>query len=643
MSSRKKRKIDSNDIKESTKKRKIDSNDIKESDPEEVKDKKPTDSKKTKKNSNVGKGVTILPIEPPTDATDQGTIWVNHKLDDDKRKPVVRVNSNNVANIFDLSEPQGFLFAGPSKSGKTYMAIRFLVHAINDGWLCFGRIFYTVGRANYKMFPKKWLIEMDANDPEKTSDAISTHFAKLRELKNDEKEIRPNFLYLDDAIGQLDTKNNKVLQSILSTYRHTNTTVILATQWPLTAASNPMVRSNMSTIVSFWRNSAVYIDCIRKLVDMDGMNYAQFADFFKRSTTPRHTCLITFTEQRPDEVEAAVPNHCAFLTMEEDDIELEGPPGELVKEERQTNILFKQKMQKSWLKEAGIEMKDANSTNVTEQEAVELLPNVILPEKGLHSKNLRAMVMSNDDEFIPAPLAGPAAAAAAPDDDAKPIEHDDATFRANGSRSDDLLTDEQKKRQEERINEIYRKLQEEQERIWKQSTGKDPPENFIQPAFIVDAHGDPHPHMPIMYDRKHGGHDILVPHSSSSGMEHLPPSPPRSSMATSLSERKRREVPPGAGRLLLDLSHPPHMDSKLPPGYYGLPPEPSVSDPFRQYMHITDQARDRSGLASVMRRGDNQDPSRYDPDAVINTSPLTALLRAQEARRKTRKAQVSPP
>ena len=139
----------------------------------------------------------------------------------------------------DLSKEAVLLFCGKPRRGKTN-AIRFLLtkHSLDKFQGCanyqFGLVFTrTKFNHDYDFLPDEYVIE--GYDEE----ILAKYLQGLEDAIAKGQKAPKNFIVFDDLIGLL-SKNDPFLTNFLSTARHTNTQIYLATQHLKTGASTTL-------------------------------------------------------------------------------------------------------------------------------------------------------------------------------------------------------------------------------------------------------------------------------------------------------------------------------------------------------------------------------------------------------------------
>ena len=123
-------------------------------------------------------------------------------------------------NLF--KSPSMIAIFGRCKQGKSHLIHYILQNATKV--YKFGVVFCTTkfdGAFNY--IPERYIFDGDINA---TLDKYTKYLKKLYEKK---KSLPPNFIIFDDVLGSL--KDDASFKNFISTYRHFNCTVILASQY----------------------------------------------------------------------------------------------------------------------------------------------------------------------------------------------------------------------------------------------------------------------------------------------------------------------------------------------------------------------------------------------------------------------------
>lgn len=180
--------------------------------------------------------------------------------------------------------PNMFLFAGKVKSGKSY-ALRYVVQEIiKQKKFKFGWVFCkTAFNGSYD-----W---MKPNVTTGYSERVLMKHMGILRRKREEvgRNMPPNFIIFDDLIGELNP-NNQIFNNLITTFRHYNTSIFLATQFIKGNITKPTFREQVRYVFC-WPNGGVTND--KNLFDSFASSFfdnaRQLKIYFKAITDDQET------------------------------------------------------------------------------------------------------------------------------------------------------------------------------------------------------------------------------------------------------------------------------------------------------------------------------------------------------------------
>lgn len=148
-------------------------------------------------------------------------------------------NENITKKIIQFVTPNFFLMVGESWAGKSHMIEYLLKSLWLDGRFAFGIVFApTVFNNHYAGFIKRG----DSIIESFTDEKLGRYLNHLKALAAADKrkrmsyegpeakgEVPPNYIVFEDVVGSVN-QNSRIWTGFVSTYRHYNTTVFIATQ-----------------------------------------------------------------------------------------------------------------------------------------------------------------------------------------------------------------------------------------------------------------------------------------------------------------------------------------------------------------------------------------------------------------------------
>lgn len=202
--------------------------------------------------------------------------------------------------MFKFDFPSLIIFAGSSKSGKTY-AIKSII--INNAFpkskssFNFGLVFTsTKFNSDYTSFlPNESVIEGFNIDllnnfkeeiKNKYEDVIQRNIKKGR---HPNYGVPASFIVLDDIVSLIKQKD-KSFQNFISTFRHYNISVFISVQYIHQIV--PIIRQQADYAVIYYHDQAISIKALNESFGSGFENEREFKKFLHEKTKNRFNCII---------------------------------------------------------------------------------------------------------------------------------------------------------------------------------------------------------------------------------------------------------------------------------------------------------------------------------------------------------------
>ncbi len=202
-------------------------------------------------------------------------------------------------NINKLQRPSCMIFAGSSKSGKSYL-VRSILNNIflrkKDGFK-FGLVFTgTRFNSDYTAFlPEKFVIEQYSQEPlENFLNLLKQEYSPILE-QNEEKGKKKNtgiphsFIVFDDIVSQINQRA-PFFQNFISTYRHFNITLFFTTQYIYQVL--PLIRQQADYAFIFGHDAKRSLDALYESFGGSFETSKDFKLFLQQHTSQRYHCLV---------------------------------------------------------------------------------------------------------------------------------------------------------------------------------------------------------------------------------------------------------------------------------------------------------------------------------------------------------------
>lgn len=152
------------------------------------------------------------------------------------------------SDTIDFNIPNVFLFVGIPRSGKSY-SIQWLLqkYTVEQPIWKIARIYSgSIGNGDYDFIDEEVVLPYDPEDLHNWRETLRQH---TKQHKQEGKEMFGNVIVFDDCLGDLNDDGS--FQKLVSTFRHTQTTVIIATQYLATRMTSTNLRSFAEYIFLF--------------------------------------------------------------------------------------------------------------------------------------------------------------------------------------------------------------------------------------------------------------------------------------------------------------------------------------------------------------------------------------------------------
>lgn len=271
----------------------------------------PKTSLKSLKNTSSAEFSSSSCSESDSDVIDNESSTETPKEDKKQKKPPK--DSNKLSKDSEYGDalvdkliklPSLLVIAGKSKRGKSYL-IQYVVTVLGtQKKIKFGLVFCrTKFNCGYDYFPDNKIIEGFKED------LLVKYLEKLKKYGEDhpitekQKEqgiktnIPPSIIIFDDIIGQINMNSN-IFTNFLSSYRHYNISIIIATQFINKIST--LFREQADIAIMFEQNTRRSIESLYESYGQEFDNYNSFKNFLKQNTSQPYQCCI-FCEDPPEE------------------------------------------------------------------------------------------------------------------------------------------------------------------------------------------------------------------------------------------------------------------------------------------------------------------------------------------------------
>lgn len=143
---------------------------------------------------------------------------------------------------------------GKVGSGKTSF-IKYVCHQLEsefDYVLCISPTGFS---DSYNFLPEECV-------KQNYSDDMVLDMMKYQKEKKKKQKLKNALLILDDILGSINIRSDKVLEKLITTFRHYNISIIITTQYPLKIP--PYVRANLFYAVFFQQSNESNYDCLEE-------------------------------------------------------------------------------------------------------------------------------------------------------------------------------------------------------------------------------------------------------------------------------------------------------------------------------------------------------------------------------------------
>jgi hypothetical protein len=119
---------------------------------------------------------------------------------------------------------------------------------------------------------------------------LKNYLESLRKLQEENKEIPPSFIIFDDLLGLL-ANGDPMMKHLLSTRRHYNITIFLATQYILQGAST-ILRNVLTHAVVYNSKAHNTIKALYENIEMLFESFQEFKNYFLTYTREKYTGIL---------------------------------------------------------------------------------------------------------------------------------------------------------------------------------------------------------------------------------------------------------------------------------------------------------------------------------------------------------------
>lgn len=200
-------------------------------------------------------------------------------------------------------EPIITTLVGVCKSGKSYAVKSFIYNLTKSGMCKFGLCLtgskFTGG---YDYLPDEWVWGLDQLEGKKFDEKFGLYLKKLESIKKKTGNIPRNFIIFDDVVGGINMYNKK-FSKFLSTFRHYNSYVFVATQSISVGATSTLLRSLSEWVIIFTRTSERK-SLLKALYENWGTaagEYEDFIELLKQITDQKYHALLFKAMEEPDQ------------------------------------------------------------------------------------------------------------------------------------------------------------------------------------------------------------------------------------------------------------------------------------------------------------------------------------------------------
>jgi len=207
---------------------------------------------------------------------------------------IIPSEDNFINNI--IKPPCLIVVAGKSKRGKSYLIKYMITMLCLNKKFKFGLVFCkTKFNCGYDFIEDNKVIEGYKEDILKNYLQALQKYGEEHPLTAKQKayniktNIPPSFIIFDDIIGQMDL-NAGFMSEFITTYRHYNITLIIATQY---LHKVPVLfREQADICVMFYQNTKKSIDACYENYGQEFDNAKKFKNFLIEKTSKPYHCLI---------------------------------------------------------------------------------------------------------------------------------------------------------------------------------------------------------------------------------------------------------------------------------------------------------------------------------------------------------------
>ena len=184
----------------------------------------------------------------------------------------------------DFSTPAIYLLASPPKSGKSVLIKHIISSLFKKNKLSYGIVFSgSLFNRDYAFLPSKYQYSNYSESAIKSLLRL-----QIEQIKND-GEAKPAFIIFDDMTASVNF-NSKIMQALITRYRHFNILLIFAIQYIYKAP--PILRECSTFFITFYQSTKISIKAIYECYMQDLENYKKCKEFIQSNCKNFHFILI---------------------------------------------------------------------------------------------------------------------------------------------------------------------------------------------------------------------------------------------------------------------------------------------------------------------------------------------------------------
>ena len=184
----------------------------------------------------------------------------------------------------EFSTPSIYLIASPPRSGKSVL-IKHIIHSLHKkNKLSYGICFSgSLFNGDYDFLPQKYLFS-------NYNESVVKSLLKLQiEQIREKGTASPAFIIFDDMIGSMNL-SSKIMQMLITRYRHFNILLIFAIQYIYKAP--PTLRECATFFITFNQSTKISIKAIHETFMQDFETYKKCKDYITSNCKNFHFILV---------------------------------------------------------------------------------------------------------------------------------------------------------------------------------------------------------------------------------------------------------------------------------------------------------------------------------------------------------------